>query len=294
MSALADNPAVSSAAEGGAAPRQLPSGSCDAHFHVFDAARYPYAAGRHYTPPDATLDDYLAMCGRFGIDRNVLVHPTVFGADHTSFEDILQRHAGRMRGVAVVSPDTPDADIARWHALGARGTRITTIFGGGDGLDRIRRIVDKIRPFGWHVQMLVDLVEQPDFAGQVSALGVNVVVDHLGHHEPAALIPSAGFANLRAMLADGAAWAKLSAPYRLAADAHLDAGVQRVVQALLRANDRRLVWGTDWPHPNSPHPVPQDAQLVAQVFDWLPEAALRHSVLIDNPTRLYWNDAAGA
>ncbi|RYX97811.1 MAG: 2-pyrone-4,6-dicarboxylate hydrolase [Comamonadaceae bacterium] len=274
--------------------RRLPAGACDCHFHVFDAARYAYGAGRHYTPPDATLADYLALCDRFGIDRSVLVHPTVFGADHASFEDILRLQVGRMRGVAVVSPDTPDADIARWHAIGARGTRITTIFGGGSDIDTITKIVCKVRPFGWHVQVLVDLFENPDFIAQVHAVGVEVVADHLGHHAPAELLPSAGFANLLSLLKDGVAWVKLSAPYRLAAQGHVDTGVQAVVEALVKANPAQLVWGTDWPHPNSPHPVPTDAQLVAQVFDWLPDEVLRRAVLVDNPGRLYWNDAAQA
>jgi 2-pyrone-4,6-dicarboxylate lactonase len=268
--------------------RRLPAGACDSHFHVFDQARYTYAAGRHYTPADAKVDNYLALCARFGIDRSVLVHPTVFGADHSSFEDILTSQSGRMRGVAVVSPDTPEADIARWHRAGARGTRITNIFGGGPDLAAIQQIVARVKPFGWHVQMLVDLVEQPDFAAQVQALGVDVVVDHLGHHATDALLPSAGFANLLAMLHEGVAWVKLSAPYRLAADAHVDAGVQRLVETLAKVNPGRLVWGTDWPHPNSPYPVPDDAQLVAQVFNWLPDDALRSAVLVDNPTCLYW------
>lgn len=267
---------------------RLPAGSCDSHFHVFDAARYPYAAQRHYTPPDATLADYLAMCARFGIERGVLVHPTVFGADHRSFEAILSAQGGRLRGVAVVSPDTPEADIGRWHLLGARGTRVTTVFGNGPGLSAIERIAAKVQRLGWHLQLLVDVMAQPKLLAQVRALGVEVVVDHLGHHRAAELHQSAGFANLLSLLAEGGTWVKLSAPYRLSPACHGDPDIQRVVEALVRANPQRLVWGTDWPHPASPHAVPRDEQLVSQVFEWLPDPALRAAVLVHNPSRLYW------
>lgn len=279
---------------GDAALLPMPAGSCDCHFHVFDSAHYAYAAQRHYTPPDAPMADYLAQCARFGIDRGVLVHPTVFGADHRSFEEILQNHSARLRGVAVVSPQTPDDDIARWHRLGARGTRITTVFAGGPNLRAIERIVAKVKPFGWHVQVLVDVVAQPDLVGQVQALGVEVVVDHMGHHGAEGLVKSAGFANLVSLLRDGVAWVKLSAPYRLSATSDADPHLQRLVQALAKANPARLVWGSDWPHPASPHAVPDEARLVSLLFDWLPDAALREQVLLHNPTRLYWSDPRGA
>jgi predicted TIM-barrel fold metal-dependent hydrolase len=255
---------------------------------VFDASRYPYAPERHYTPPDATLKDYLALCARFGIDRSVLVHPTPFGADHRSFEEVLTLHGDRMRGVAVVSATTTEDDIARWHKLGARGTRLTPVFHGSPHGGTVEDIVAKIKPFGWHVQLLVDVVAQPDLAAQVHSLGVEVVVDHLGHHDAPVLRQSAGFANLLALLKEGVAWTKLSAPYRSSATSHSDPEIQHVVDALLAANVRQLVWGTDWPHPASPYPVPEDAQLVRLVNEWLPQTALRDQVLVQNPTRLYW------
>ncbi|EJL72312.1 putative TIM-barrel fold metal-dependent hydrolase [Variovorax sp. CF313] len=271
---------------------RLPEGSCDCHFHVFDQARYPYGPYRHYTPQDAPLEDYLASCERFGVTRGVLIHPTVFGADHRSFEDILQRYPARLRGVAVVAPDTSDEDIERWHRLGARGTRITTIFAGDPDFEAIRRIADKVRPFGWHLQLLVDVVQRPRLVAQVRELGVDVVVDHLGHHEARPLLDSAGFANLRSQIAEGAVWAKLSAPYRVSAHCERDPLVQRIVDALSAANIHQLVWGTDWPHPHSPHAVPAEDRLVSLLHDWLPDLALRAQVLVQNPTRLYWANEA--
>lgn len=268
---------------------RLPAGSCDCHFHVFDASRYAYSPQRHYTPPDAPLAAYLASCARFGIDRGVLVHPTVFGADHSSFEEILQAHPARLRGVAVVAPDTPEQDIARWHSLGARGTRVTTIFPGDPDLQAIRRIAEKVKPFGWHLQLLVDVVQRPGLVAQVLDMGVGVVVDHLGHHPAEALSTSAGFANLGAQIAEGRTWVKLSAPYRVTGRFEANPQLTRVVATLVKANPNRLVWGTDWPHPNSPHPVPWEGRLIGLVFDWLADADLQERVLVQNPLRLYWS-----
>lgn len=270
---------------------RFPAGSCDCHFHVFDSARYAYAEQRHYTPPDAPLSGYLAMCNSFGIDRGVLIHPTVFGADHASFEEILGAHPQRFRGVAVVTPETSEEDIARWHALGARGTRIATVFDGPD-MARMREIAARVRPFGWHLQVLVDVAQHPSLVGQLSALDIPLVLDHMGHHDAAELLKSAGFANLCSQLRDQLVWAKLSAPYRISADAGHDPLVAEVAAALLHANAQRLVWGSDWPHPASKVPVPDDQRLASLALEWLPDELLRQTILVNNPQRLYWADEA--
>lgn len=276
------------------APGRLPAGSCDGHFHVFDAARYPYAAGRHYTPADATLEDWLSFGRQIGVDRGVLVHPTVFGSDHRSFEEILGAQPDRIRGVAVVGPDTPEDDIARWHRLGARGTRIVMTFGQLPVREALARIVGKVKPFGWHLQILADLVEHPDMPSRLAAMtaahNMTVVFDHMGHHAADVLVGSPGLANLRAMLRDGNAWVKLSAPYRLSSDCQTDDAVRQVAQALVDSNPDRLVWGTDWPHPATQNRVPDAAGLLRLANEWLADDALRERVLVRNPGRLYWDE----
>ena len=269
---------------------RLPPGSCDCHFHIFDLSRYPYAAERSYTPPDATLADYQQLRDDWGIDRAVLVHPSVFGSDHLSFEALLSAHSDWLRGVAVVFPQTSEEQIYRWHGLGARGSRINALNAGGPGLGAMRSLVDKIRPQGWHLQLLIDLQEAPELPDQVADLGVQVVVDHMGHHPAPELLQSPGFVRLCSLLKEERAWVKLSAPYRLSGEHPHYPDLRPLVDALLQANPRRLVWGTDWPHPASPFPVPDDEALMARVFDWLPDAALRQQVLVDNATALYWQD----
>jgi 2-pyrone-4,6-dicarboxylate lactonase len=278
--------------EAGHARRRLEPLSCDTHFHVFDSTRFTYAPGRSYTPADATLETYAALCSKHGITRAILVHPSVYGSDHSSFEDALNSATPglELRGVAVAYPDTPEHDLERWHALGTRGTRINALFAGGPQAVAIERVIDKVRSLGWHVQLLIDIVEQPELATRIADLGVTVVVDHMGHHDATRLRASKGFANLLALMAQGRAWTKLSGPYRLSADPN-GAAVRQVVDALVNASPKQLVWGTDWPHPSSPHRVPSDEELIDALFNWLPDATLRGRVLVDNPHRLYWADS---
>lgn len=271
-------------------PRRLPAGACDCHFHVFDSARYPYAAERSYTPPDATLAQQTALRARHGIDRCVLIHPSVFGADHRSLEDLLAGQAPAMRGVAVVFPHTPEEDLARWHALGVRGSRVNALFAGGPGLHALQGLCARIRPWGWHVQLLIDLVQSPHDPQRVADSGTEVVIDHMGHADPTALLGSAGLANVLALMAEGRAWVKLSAPYRLSALGVRHPDLPRLIERFLRANPERVVWGTDWPHPSPPHAPDDDDALVSSVFDWLPDIGLRHQVLVRNPEVLYGFD----
>ena len=270
--------------------QRLPAGSCDCHFHVFeDRSRYPLAADRSYTPSDAPLSAYRALADAVGIDRAVLVHPSVYGRDHATFEDTLTACKAWMRGVAVVYPDTSDADVARWHGLGARGTRFNVLFAGGAGLASLPEIAARVRPHGWHVQLLIDVNAEPDTAARVADLGLSVVVDHFGHLDADTALQSTGFQNLLGLVQEGRAWVKLSGAYRVSPQRRGFDDVRPLVDALLRANPAQLVWGSDWPHPGIAPPMPNDGDLVDALIGWLGPTDL-HRVLVENPTRLYWTD----
>ena len=270
---------------------RLPQGTCDCHFHIFErAGEYPYFASRAYTPTPATQSDYDALRRTYGIDRAILVHPSVYGPDHRSYEALLGDNPGWLRGVAVVYSDTPDEDIARWHQLGTRGTRVNVLFENGPTRAQIDTIIDKVKPYGWHIQLFGDLIQVSEIALHIVKRGLAVVVDHLGHGEPLQLIHSKGFTNLLALMREGTGWVKLSAPYRLSTNAPGYPEVRAVVDTLFAANPLQAVWGTDWPHPHMPGPMPNDGDLVDLVFDWLSDEQSRTTVLVDNPTRLYWSD----
>ncbi|MFA7670033.1 MAG: amidohydrolase family protein [Burkholderiaceae bacterium] len=270
---------------------RLPAGTCDCHFHIFEATSvYPLAETTTYEPTPATEADYQALREAYGIDRAVLVHPSVYGADHTSYEVLMAKNSSWLRGVAVLHSSNTDAEIERWHQLGTKGTRINVLFAGGPTASDINNIIDRVKPYGWHVQLFGDLSKIGDLAGRIAERGVPVVVDHIGHADPDQLINSAGFTNLLSLMREGQAWVKLSAPYRLSVQAPAYPEVRPLVDALLDANPAQAVWGTDWPHPNIHGPMPNDGNLVDLVFDWLPDEASRQAVLVDNPTRLYWSE----
>ncbi|MGZ8138510.1 amidohydrolase family protein [Bordetella bronchiseptica] len=266
-------------------------GGWDCHFHVFDASRYTLAAGSAYQPEDASLAAFRGVCRARGIGRAVLVHPSVYGADHSSYEDALAANGDWLRGVAVVYPDeatTPDARIEHWDLLGTAGTRINRLFPGAP--QHPERIVERVKPFGWHVQVLTDIVEDIGLLRQIAARDVPVVVDHFGHHPHERLLRSAGWQDLLALVREGAAWVKLSAPYRVGAQGPTWAGAQALVDQLVQANPRQLVWGSDWPHPpdhRHPFPAPDQAAIGATIAQWLPDAPLRRQVMELNPLRLY-------
>lgn len=272
----------------------LPRGACDCHFHIFEPAsqggpNFPFAEPRSYTPTPAGLADYRAMADSLGLERAVLVHPSVYGRDHTSFVHWLSLCGSWMRGVAVVYPDTPMADIARWHALGARGTRYNALFDGGVPQDGLPRIVEQVRDFGWHLQVLMDVGRDPGQVIELARHGVPLVVDHCGHVPALQAMDSRGFHNLLSLVREGQAWVKLSGLYRLTAQRSGFQDTLPMVEALLRANPAQLLWGSDWPHPAIAPPMVDDGQLMQALLDVCSETEL-HQVLVDNPTRLYWSN----
>lgn len=267
---------------------QLPEGACDCHFHFFqEFERFAVANTAAYTPTPATIDDYRTMADTYGIDRGVLVHPSVYGPDHSSYEVFLAANQHWLRGVAVAPAEVDDNSLQRWHELGTRGTRINRAFANGPTDRDISRIIEKILPFNWHVQIFAPLSQEPGLLRHIADQGAVVVVDHLGYAPPERLLHSKAFADLTSLMREGRAWVKFSAPYRSSSQAPRYPDTRAVTDALLQANPDCIVWGTDWPHPHVAA-MPNDGDLVDLVFEWLPDERLRQKILVDNPTALYW------
>ncbi len=265
-----------------------PAGACDCHVHVFGPlARFPYAEGRAYTPPEAPFEDYRAVMEGLGLQRAVLVQPSVYGTNNRAMLDALGRGGAAFRGVAVIGPEHRDRDLEALHGLGVRGARVNTLFPGASEGIGIEEVARRIAPFGWHLQLLADVSEFPNLARRLGRLPVECVIDHLGHLPAARGADDPGFRDLLALLGEGRCWVKLSAPYRLGAGGPPYADVRPLAEAALRAAPDRLVWGSDWPHPAIPGPTPGAADLLALLADWVPDESLRRKLLVDNPAKLY-------
>jgi predicted TIM-barrel fold metal-dependent hydrolase len=265
---------------------RLPSGTCDCHCHVFAPPDVrPLFAGRNYTPSVATLADYVRLMETFGIDRAVLVQPSVYGIDNAVLLEALAALPKQLRGIVVIPPDSSDAELARLNALGVRGVRINRRNPGGLPLAAIGELSRRIAPLGWHLQFLISLEDTPDLADIVARSEVQVVIDHMGFLSTGQGIDARGFQSLLHLAEQGKCWVKLSAPYRMAVRPET---LDPFIAALVGSAADRLLWATDWPHSERFDTVPDDADLVELAQRWFSTPELRRRVLIDNPDRLYW------
>lgn len=270
------------------AVRPLPPGTCDTHMHVFGpATRYPLVHGRNYTPHPVGLDDYLPVMAALGIDRAVLVQPSVYGTDNSALLDALARMPERLRAVAVVPPEIADADLMALHAAGVRGIRVNRRNPGGLALEDVAGLARRIAPLGWHIQLQIELARGPDLAGLARQCPVPLVIDHFGLIDPRSPLASGPFADLLRLMEGGAFWLKLSAPYRISNAGCPYADLLPFVAALVAHRPDRLLWATDWPHSEMWSDIPDDIALAAALgLPQLP-AAVRRQILIDNPAGLY-------
>ena len=267
-------------------------GACDCHAHVCGPeSRYPYSPNRLYTPEDASPADYRRMLDALGMERGVLVQPSIYGTDNRALLDALAQDPKRLRGIAVVPYDIHARELEKLHQAGVRGVRQNIVdLKEGKGqlpLDDLRKLAAKIKPFGWHVEFLMHVDEFPQLDRQLADFPVDVVFGHLGY-VPARKSPAEpGFQALLRLMRDGKAWVKLTAPYRLTMSAMPYSDTDALARALVDAAPQRLLWGTDWPHVFIKTAMPEDRQLLALLEHWVPDERLRRRILVDQPAELY-------
>ncbi len=266
----------------------LPRGACDTHVHIwgpFD--RFPVAKGAPYTPPERTRDDLVALHERLGVDRAVIVQTTVYKSDNRAMLDGIARSGGRWRGVALIDEHFTDADFLSLHEGGVRGVRFGFVkhLGGVPDLALVRRTAARIAPMGWHLVLHLDAGNIPEFIDFFGELSLPVVVDHMGRVPVRDGLDQPPFRILLDLLKRPNWWVKVSGAERISETGPPFADAIPFAQRLIEAAPGRVLWGTDWPHPNVRW-EPDEADLV----DLLPSfagAAARHKVLVDNPARLY-------
>ena len=267
---------------------KLPPGSTDCHAHLFGPqTRYRYAAGRRYTPPDATLDDYIRMLTAIDGERAVLVQPSVYMTDNAAILDALAEKRLPLRAVVAVDDTVSDAELERMHALGVRGVRINMRNNNGARPEMAPRLAERIAPLGWHLQFHVEGRELSVALPMFEKLPVDVVLDHIVQVPVALGLDSAPFKAMLGFVKSGRCWIKLSAPMRMSQQEYPYADVTPYVHALVDAAPDRMVWATDWPHTTLTKRMPNDGDLVDLLSDWLPGAQTREKVLVANPARLY-------
>jgi 2-pyrone-4,6-dicarboxylate lactonase len=273
----------------------MPRGACDCHAHICGpATTYPYVAERIYTPPDATIESYRYLLSILGVERAVLVQPSVYGADNRAMLAALQAAGPGFRGVAVVEPTISARDVEALHRAGIRGVRLNLV-DRREGrnavpVETVRALGRRIAPFGWHIEFLVNLDEARDFAGAIADLAVPVVLGHLGYPRAGAhgWIKAPAFAALLRLIAGGRCWIKLTGPYRISNAADLPyEDVDAVAAELAAAAPGRLIWGSDWPHVMMKKPMPNDGALCDLLARWVPDPATRTRILVENPMELY-------
>ncbi len=270
---------------------QPPPGACDAHCHIFGPAnRYPYAPDRSYTPPDAPLERFRELQVILGLKRAVLVNASCHGRDNRVITDAIAQSGGAYRGVANADGTFTERDFERLHTAGCRGVRFNFVkhLGGVPDLDEFHQVLQRIQPLGWHLDLHFDAGDLLEFGALLRRLPVAFIIDHMGRVPTAAGITQPAFQELLALLrANERCWVKISGSERISAAGPPFTDAVPFVQALVAAAPDRILWGTDWPHPNISKHMPNDGDLVDLIPLMMPEPAMQRRILIDNPQRLY-------
>ena len=270
-----------------------PPGACDTHCHVFGPAhRFPYAPDRAYTPPDAPYEGLVKLHRILGIDRAVIVHASCHGSDMAVTLDAIARSNGAMRGVCVVDPGVTDAELARLHAGGIRGVRFNFVkhLGGMPDMEVFRRVLAQVEPLGWHVVLHLDAEDIVPLAPTIAAIRIPFIIDHMGRVKAKSGVEQPAFRQLLELMRNPLAWVKICGAERVSSAGAPFRDALPFARALVEAAPDRVLWGTDWPHPNMQDAIPDDGALVDIIPRIAPTVDLQRRLLVDNPMRLYWPD----
>src|SRR4051812_34490305 len=283
---------------------EVPAGACDCHTHIHpDPTKFPMFSGRVYTPELASPEEMTALHKALHIERVVIVTPSIYGPDNSATLFGMKARGASARGVAVIDDKTSDADLASMGEAGIRGIRLNLATGGVSdpnvGRQRFQAAVERMKARGWHIQLFTSLAMISAIKELVAAAPMPIVFDHFGGAQAALGVEQPGFADLLELVKSGEAHVKISGAYRASKLAPDYPDAAPLAKALIAANADRIIWGTDWPHPDSVTPAGKqvsdvtplfqidDGRLLNQLPVWAPDAAIRKKILVDNPARLY-------
>ena len=271
----------------------VPAGAVDAHCHVFGPGDvFPFAPERKYTPCDASREQLFALRDFLGFEKNVVVQATCHGADNSALLDVLEHSNDEARGVVTVKADISHEELERMHKLGVRGVRFNYVKRLVDPKpdDYYRGIIEKIKPLGWHVVLYFEPADLQEKWNFFTSLGVPIVVDHMGRPDVTKPLDNPDFELFQKFMRENDVWAKVSCPDRLTVLGSPEyKDVVPFAKAIVQEFSDRVLWGTDWPHPNMKKEMPDDGILV----DYVPSIAvtqeLQVKLLVTNPNNLYWS-----
>jgi 2-pyrone-4,6-dicarboxylate lactonase len=270
-----------------------PAGAVDAHCHVFGPeAVFPFAPERKYTPCDAPKQKLFELRDFLGFDKNVIVQATCHGKDNRALVDALKSSDGRAKGVATVGEEITEAELEEMDAAGVRGVRFNFLRRLVDFTPRavLLKVAEKVAPFGWHVVVYFEAQDLAELKPFFTSLPVPVVVDHMGRPDVTLGVDHPQFQAFLNLLAEHETiWSKVSCPERLSVQGPPYDDVVPYAAAIVERFPNRVLWGTDWPHPNMKSHMPDDGQLVDFIPRIAPSDDLQHALLVDNPMRLYWS-----
>lgn len=266
----------------------MPPDACDCHMHIYEPGYAEAPTAVRPTVP-GRLSAYRSVMARLGIARAVIVQPTAYGFDNRCTLDAMATLGPAARGVAVVDPEAPDAELERLTRAGMRGIRFQMLPGGLLGWDQMERAAARVAEFGWHVQLQLDGRTLPEHRALLKRLPGTLVIDHVGKFLEPVEPDHSGVGVILDLLAGGRCWVKLSAPYevsRTGPPRYADVGA--IAMRLVAAAPERMLWASNWPHPSVPvEDAPDDADLLDLLLEWVPDPAARQRVLVDNPAVLY-------
>ncbi|HJV11483.1 MAG TPA: amidohydrolase family protein [Burkholderiales bacterium] len=270
-------------------PFKPPPLACDAHCHVFGpSAKFPYDPKAAYQPQDAPLEDLQGLHARLGLERAVIVHASCHGADMRVTLDAIARSGGRYRGTAIVDESYTQKDFERMHEGGIRAVRFNFVrhLGGRPEMGFFKKTVERVRAMGWHLILHLDAQDIVELNDTLDALPVPFVIDHMGRVKASDGLDQAPFRALLGLMKNLNAWVKICGADRVSSKGPPFGDAVPFGRALVEVAPDRVLWGTDWPHPNVKW-MPNDAALLDLFPLMVPDARLQERILVDNPARLY-------
>lgn len=270
-----------------------PAGACDTHFHVVGPrSRFPFDDKRSYTPDDVPIEDALRMLDALGMARGVVVQCHPHGTDNTAVLDALVRYPERLRGTAIVDPDTSRGALMRMANAGVRALRFHHVPKSAGysllGMPSFEKLSRYMAEFGLHAQFMMDANALDTALPYFKDWRLPVVIDHMGNVDAALGAGQPAVQLMCKLLAEGRIWVKVSGQYRISKRYPDYADARPIHEALVRANPEQVLWGSDWPHTRLDQDMPDDGHLLDHFNEWTPDAALRHKILVENPQKLYF------